>query len=164
MPENTYLYKYLTGREFLKFNGRFFAITGKRLTNKVEHLLEMVGLAHAADDPLHTYSKGMLQRIGLAQALINNPEIVFLDEPMSGLDPLGRKLVKDIILDLKERGVTVFFNTHILSDVASLCNKFAIIHQGKIIANTHTSTLSIPLEQYFIDTINVASTTSSPIL
>jgi len=129
MPENTYLYKYLTGREFLRFNGKFFNIETSALDAKIEALLAQVGLEHAGDKLLSAYSKGMLQRIGLAQAIINDPKIVFLDEPMSGLDPIGRRMVKDLILDLKRRGTTVFFNTHILSDVESICDRYAIIHQ-----------------------------------
>ena len=129
MPENTYLYKYLTGREFLRFNGKFFNIPSALLEEKIEELLHKVGLDTAGDKLLGKYSKGMLQRIGLAQAIINNPSVVFLDEPMSGLDPIGRKMVKDLILFLKAEGTTVFFNTHILSDVESICDRFAIIHQ-----------------------------------
>lgn len=129
MPENTYLYKYLTGREFLRFNGEFFKMPTQVLEEKIEELLVKVGLHEAGDKLLAKYSKGMLQRIGLAQAIINNPKIVFLDEPMSGLDPIGRKMVKDLILDLKKSGTTVFFNTHILSDVENICDRFAIIHK-----------------------------------
>jgi len=101
MPENTYLYKYLTGREFLRFNGNFFDIPKDVLELRINTLIEKVGLSHAADKLLAKYSKGMLQRIGLAQAIINEPDIVFLDEPMSGLDPIGRKMVKDLMLELK---------------------------------------------------------------
>jgi ABC-2 type transport system ATP-binding protein len=153
MPENTYLYKYLTGREFLRFNGNFFGMPKEALDARVEELLEKVGLAAAGDRLLSKYSKGMLQRIGLAQAIVNDPEIVFLDEPMSGLDPLGRKMVKDLILELKDRGATVVFNTHILSDVESICDHFAIIHQGRIVADERTKKLKEPLETYFIRTL-----------
>ncbi len=150
MPENTYLYKYLTGREFLRFSGNFFHLPKNVLESRIEGLLIKVGLEKAADSLLSKYSKGMLQRVGLAQAIVNEPEIVFLDEPMSGLDPLGRKMVKDLILELKERGATVVFNTHILSDVESICDHFAIIHKGVIIADERTSELKEPLEDYFI--------------
>ena len=153
MPENTYLYKYLTGREFLRFNGNFFKIPTDILEPKIDELIEKVGLTHAADTLLAKYSKGMLQRIGLAQAIINEPKIVFLDEPMSGLDPVGRKMVKDLILDLKNTGTTVFFNTHILSDVESICDHFAIIHFGKIIADKKVSELTNSLEDFFMDAI-----------
>ncbi len=103
MPENTYLYKYLTGREFLRFNGKFFDIPNTELESRIDALIEQVGLEHAKDKLLGQYSKGMLQRIGLAQSIINNPKIVFLDEPMSGLDPIGRKMVKDLIIGLRKK-------------------------------------------------------------
>ncbi len=154
MPENTYLYKYLTGREFLRFNGKFFDITEVDLEAKIENLLHKVGLDTAGDRLLAKYSKGMLQRIGLAQAIINTPSVVFLDEPMSGLDPIGRKMIKDLILELKSGGTTVFFNTHILSDVESICDRFAIIHQGYIIADGSVHDLDKPLEEYFIEKIH----------
>lgn len=153
MPENTYLYKYLTGREFLRFNGKFFDISDTDLDMRIEEILHKVGLDTAGDKLLAKYSKGMLQRIGLGQAIINNPSIVFLDEPMSGLDPIGRKMVKDLILELKANGTTVFFNTHILSDVESICDSFAIIHQGHLVANGSVKNLDKPLEEYFIEKI-----------
>ncbi len=154
MPENTYLYKYLTGREFLRFNGKFFQIPDDELDEKIEEILHKVGLDSAADKLLWKYSKGMLQRIGLGQAIINTPSIVFLDEPMSGLDPIGRKMVKDLILELKSKGTTVFFNTHILSDVESICDAFAIIHQWHLVANDLVKNLQKPLEEYFIEKIH----------
>lgn len=155
MPENTYLYKYLTGREFLRFNGKFFSnITHEELETRIEEILRKMGLETAGDKLLGKYSKGMLQRIGLGQAIINNPSIVFLDEPMSGLDPIGRKMVKDLILELKSKGTTVFFNTHILSDVESICDSFAIIHQGHLISNESVKNLNKPLEDYFIEKIH----------
>ncbi|MDD2487021.1 MAG: ABC transporter ATP-binding protein [Candidatus Gracilibacteria bacterium] len=153
MPENTYLYKYLTGYEFLEFNGKFFDMPEQILNEKIYELLEKVGLKESANKLLVKYSKGMLQRIGLAQAIINDPKIVFLDEPMSGLDPIGRKMVKNLILELKKNGTTVFFNTHILSDVESICDRFAIIHKGKIIAEDKVKNLTEPLEDYFIGKI-----------
>ncbi|MDD5377042.1 MAG: ABC transporter ATP-binding protein [Candidatus Gracilibacteria bacterium] len=153
MPENTYLYKYLTGREFLRFNGKFFHISDEELEARIEEILHKVGLDTAGDKLLAKYSKGMLQRIGLGQAIINDPSIVFLDEPMSGLDPIGRKMVKDLILELKSKGTTVFFNTHILSDVESICDSFAIIHQGHLIASDCVKNLDKPLEEYFIEKI-----------
>ena len=103
MPENTYLYKYLTGDEFLDFNASFYAITGTDLQKRKDFVLDQVGLANARHKRLYTYSKGMLQRIGLAQAILHDPELIFLDEPMSGLDPLGRKMVKDLMLQLKSQ-------------------------------------------------------------
>ena len=128
MPENTYLYKHLTGREFLRFNGSFFGLSGKQLDDRVDELLKDVGLEQAGNKLLKTYSKGMLQRVGLAQSIINKPELLFLDEPMSGLDPIGRKMVKDLIVKLRDQGTTVFFNTHILADVESICDRISIIN------------------------------------
>lgn len=154
MPENTYLYKYLTGREFLRFNGKFFGLTGEKLDKKVEELLWKVWLQDAWDKFLHTYSKGMLQRIGLAQSIINNPKILFLDEPMSGLDPIGRKMVKDLIVQLRNEGTTIFFNTHILADVESICDRFSIINRGSIIVqNKKVADLEKSLEDFFIEEI-----------
>ena len=153
LPENAYFYSYLTGREFLRFCGRFFPMTREALEASIDELLVTVNLERAADRRLGTYSKGMLQRVGLAQALVHTPELVFLDEPMSGLDPIGRRMVKDIILSLKARGTTVFFNTHILSDVESLCDRCAIIHSGHIVADMPISDLHEPLEDFFIRTV-----------
>lgn len=158
MPENTYLYKYLTWYEFLKFNGKFFNIPENELDKKITDLLEKVWLRESWNKLLAKYSKWMLQRIGLAQAIINDPKIVFLDEPMSGLDPIWRKMVKDLILDLKNKWTTVFFNTHILSDVESICDRFAIIHKGRIIALDSVKNLTKPLEDYFIEKIQENST------
>ena len=152
MPENTYLYKHLTGREFLKFNGKFFWLEWKQLDQRVEELLQRVGLQEAGDKYLHSYSKGMLQRVGLAQSIINKPKLVFLDEPMSGLDPIGRKMVKDLLVSLREEGTTVFFNTHILADVESICDRVSIIHQGNLIVEgKKISDISGSLEDFFIE-------------
>lgn len=129
MPENTYLYKHLTGREFLRFNGKFFDISAGDLESRIDELLEKVGLTHAGDSYLKSYSKGMLQRVGLAQSIINKPELLFLDEPMSGLDPIGRRMVKDLLLSLQDEGTTIFFNTHILADVESICDEISIINK-----------------------------------
>lgn len=159
MPENTYLYKYLTWYEFLKFNADFFGIPKEELDEKINNLLAKVWLQEAADKLLAKYSKWMLQRIGLAQAIINDPKIVFLDEPMSWLDPLWRKMVKDLILELKKNWVTVFFNTHILSDVESICDRFAIIHKWRIIAEDKVKKLTKPLEEYFIEKIQESNET-----
>lgn len=154
MPENTYLYKHLTGREFLKFNGKFFWLEWKQLDQRVEELLKRVGLQEAGDKYLHSYSKGMLQRVGLAQSIINKPKLVFLDEPMSGLDPIGRKMVKDLLVSLREEETTVFFNTHILADVESICDRVSIIHQGNLIVEgKKISDISGSLEDFFIENI-----------
>lgn len=155
MPENTYLYKHLTGREFLEFNGSFFGLTGDELSKKVEDLLQQVWLWDAGDKYLGSYSKGMLQRAWLAQSIINDPELLFLDEPMSGLDPIGRKMVKDLLISLKEKGTTIFFNTHILADVERICDKVSIIHAWEIIVEGQKiSELSGNLEDFFIEKIN----------
>ena len=153
MPENTYLYKYLTWREFLKFNAWFFNIPKSEMDDRVNDLLDKVGLKDSGNKLLAKYSKWMLQRIWLAQAILNDPKIVFLDEPMSWLDPLGRKMVKDLILDLKKNWTTVFFNTHILSDVESICDRFAIINKWHLIAEDKIKNLTAPLEDIFIEKI-----------
>ena len=132
LPENPYFYDYLTGREILRFYARHSGVARRACGERVEMLLEWVGLAHAADARLRTYSKGMLQRIGIAQALVHDPSVVFLDEPMSGLDPIGRKEIRDLILRLRSEGKTVFMNTHILSDVETICDRVAIIVNGRI--------------------------------
>ncbi len=132
LPENPYFYEFLTGREILTFYARLSGLPTSRIGERVATLLEWVGLGHAAEARLRTYSKGMLQRIGIAQALVHDPEVVFLDEPMSGLDPIGRKEIRDLILRLHAEGKTVFMNTHILSDVELLCDRVAIIVKGAI--------------------------------
>jgi ABC-2 type transport system ATP-binding protein len=132
LPENPYFYDYLTGREILRFYARLSGVPRAQLGARVDTLLDWVGLSEAAGARLRTYSKGMLQRIGIAQALVHDPSVVFLDEPMSGLDPIGRKEVRDLILRLRADGKTVFMNTHILSDVEMLCDRVAIIVRGRI--------------------------------
>jgi ABC-2 type transport system ATP-binding protein len=132
LPENPYFYDYLTPMELLTYMGRLFGLRGSELSRKVEGLLADVGLAEARKLQLRKFSKGMVQRIGIAQALVNDPEIVFFDEPMSGLDPLGRMEVRRIITSLKAQGVTVFFSSHVLPDVESLCDRIAILNKGKL--------------------------------
>jgi ABC-2 type transport system ATP-binding protein len=133
LPENSYFYDYLSGREFLGFCARLFSLDAAVRRERVEELLRDVGLEDAAGTHLRKYSKGMLQRIGIAQALINDPELVLLDEPMTGLDPVGRVEVKRIIERLHERGKTVMFNSHILSDVHELCSRIAIMKEGRVV-------------------------------
>lgn len=135
LPENAYYYDYLTGWEFLQFAAGLFQIPKSVQRQRIPQLLDLVGLAQSAakKKQLRQYSKGMVQRVGMAQALINDPEVVFLDEPMSGLDPLGRYQVREIILSLKKQGKTIFFNSHILSDVAQICDRIAILAQGDLI-------------------------------
>lgn len=134
LPENPYFYDYLTAKEFMVFYGYLLGMDRKVTLHKTTELLKKVGLDGAQDLQLRKFSKGMLQRIGLAQALLNDPELVILDEPMSGLDPLGRKEIRDLILSLKKEGKTVFFSTHILPDVEMICDRVGIIRKGKITA------------------------------
>ncbi|MBW2274172.1 MAG: ABC transporter ATP-binding protein [Deltaproteobacteria bacterium] len=132
LPENAYFYDFLTGREILDFYARLSGVPSARRKERVGTLLDWVGLSHAADMRIRTYSKGMAQRVGIAQALVHDPSVVFLDEPMSGLDPIGRKEIRDLILRLRAEGKTVFMNTHILSDVEMVCDRVAIIVEGRI--------------------------------
>lgn len=132
LPEQPYFYDYLTARELLDYYARFSGYSSSERRARISRVLERVGLASAADVQLRKFSKGMLQRAGIAQAIIHDPRIVFLDEPMSGLDPIGRREVRDIILDLKTQGRTVFFSTHILSDAEMLCDRVAVLHLGKL--------------------------------
>ena len=134
LPESPYFYDYLTSREFLGFYGHLFGLWGAVLDKRVDELLELVGMTHAKDLQLRKFSKGMLQRVGIAQALINDPELVVLDEPMSGLDPIGRKEVRDLISRLKESGKTVLFSSHILHDAEVLCDRVAMILKGSLVA------------------------------
>jgi ABC-2 type transport system ATP-binding protein len=132
LPENPYFYEYLTAREILDFYARISGVPRSRRAARIAELLDWVGLRHASDNRLRDFSKGMLQRVGIAQALVHDPKVVFLDEPMSGLDPLGRKEIRDLILRLRSEGKTVFMNTHILSDVETVCDRVAIIAGGRI--------------------------------
>ena len=134
LPENPYFYDYLTAREFLKFYGQLFRLRKREKEEKISSLLELVGLEDAAELQLRKFSRGMLQRIGLAQALINDPSLVFLDEPLGGLDPLGRKEIRDIIVRIKEEGKTVFLCSHILQDIEMICDRVAVIVGGRILS------------------------------
>ena len=132
LPENPYFYDNLTAGEFLNYAGELFSVPGAERRRRAGQLLEQVGLKDSRNLCVRKFSKGMVQRLGIAQALINDPELIFLDEPMSGLDPLGRREVRDLILGLKEQGKTVFFSTHILSDAESLCERVAILNKGRL--------------------------------
>lgn len=149
LPESPYFYDHLRGQEFLDFYGRLFEIPAPKRKKKIAALLELVGIAGAADLPLRKYSKGMLQRIGLAQALINDPELIVLDEPMTGLDPVGRREIRDIILRLKQEGKTVFFSTHILPDVEMICDRIAILNQGRLVNIGALGNLMNPRVKYY---------------
>lgn len=150
LPENAYFYDYLTGWECLEFAANLFQIPAEVREHRIIDLLDLVGLAKssAKNKQLRQYSKGMLQRIGMAQALINDPELVLLDEPMSGLDPLGRYQMREIILSLKEQGRTIFFNSHILADVEKICDRIAIMARGEIICSGSLKDLIYTDETY----------------
>ena len=132
LPEAPYFYDYLTGREFLDYCAQLFGYDKTRRRQRVGELLDRVGLREAADVALRHFSRGMLQRVGIAQALINDPDLVFLDEPMLGLDPVGRREVRDLILEMRARGKTICFSTHILADVEALCERVAILNRGRL--------------------------------
>ena len=132
LPEQPYFYDYLTAHELLDYYGQLSGVPANDRRPRIEKMLERVGLTDVKGVQLRKFSKGMLQRVGIAQAILHNPKLVFLDEPMSGLDPLGRREVRDLILELQQEGKTVFFSTHILSDAEALCDRVAIIHQGEL--------------------------------
>jgi ABC-2 type transport system ATP-binding protein len=134
LPEHPYLYDYLTAAEYLDYVGRLFGLAPGRRRERRRALLALVGLERSADVPMRRFSKGMVQRAGLAQALVNDPDLVLLDEPMSGLDPIGRRLVRDLILELRRAGKTVFFSTHILSDAETLCDRVAVLRGGRLLS------------------------------
>ena len=133
LPEESYLYKYLTARETLDFYGKLFDLSTVERKQRTEQLLDMVNLRQAANRSIGEFSKGMTRRIGLAQALINDPDLIVLDEPTSGLDPIGRRQVKDLILTLAKRGKTVFVASHLLADVEDVCDRIAILYNGRIL-------------------------------
>jgi ABC-2 type transport system ATP-binding protein len=148
LPENPYFYDFLTGAEFLQYSAGLF---GRPLSVSRQHqLLDLVGLSRAVatHQRLRYYSKGMLQRIGMAQALVNDPQLVFLDEPMAGLDPTGRVQVREIILTLQQQGKTIFLNSHILSDVELICDRIAILNQGELICSGSLHQLLGPADHY----------------
>ena len=132
LPEMTYYYKFLTAEELLRFYARIFGLSRMETDKRIDHLLKLVELEGARKRPIKSYSKGMQQRVGLAQALINNPDLLILDEPTSGLDPIGRMKVREIIQRLKNEGKTVFFSSHELGEVETVCDRVAIINQGEL--------------------------------
>lgn len=152
LPESPYFYDYLTGWEFLQMTAGLFQIPAAVQRQRLNQLLELVGLSQSAAQKkqLRQYSKGMLQRVGLAQALINDPEMVFLDEPMSGLDPLGRYQMRNIILSLKDQGKTIFFNSHILSEVEQICDRIAILSEGNLICSGSLNELLGTADTYYV--------------
>jgi ABC-2 type transport system ATP-binding protein len=132
LPEQPYFYDYLTAHELLDYYGQLSGVPAKQRKHRVEQVLEQVGLRDVQGVQLRKFSKGMLQRVGIGQAILHDPKLVFFDEPMSGLDPIGRREVRDLMVQLKHEGKTVFFSTHILSDAETLCDRVAIIHQGEL--------------------------------
>lgn len=141
LPERPYFYEYLTGREFLRFYGQLANMKTADLNQQITLLLNKVGLAHAADRPLRGYSKGMLQRVGIAQALIHRPQLIILDEPVTGLDPDGRFEIREIILAAAKAGTAVFFSSHLLPDAESLCDRLVILKKGNLIYQGATADL-----------------------
>ena len=135
LPENPYVYPYLTPREFVELAGKLSGMSGVKLRSRAAEVLELVKITYAADRQVRRLSKGMLQRAGLAAALVSDPEMLILDEPMSGLDPVGRKEVKDLIFAERDRGRTIFFSTHILGDVEAMCDRVAILREGKVVVS-----------------------------
>ncbi|HUE41483.1 MAG TPA: ABC transporter ATP-binding protein [Chthoniobacterales bacterium] len=133
LPESPYFYKFLTGTETLRFFGKLCGLSGSELTDRVQELLDLVGLTEARNQRLSTYSKGMLQRIGLAQALINEPKLVVLDEPTAGVDPAGSRDIRNLIVDLKNRGVTVLISSHLLEHVEEVCDRVGILSKGALV-------------------------------
>ena len=160
LPENPYFYDHLTAHELLWFGGKSAGLDKQTIDQNTAELLARVDLEQAANRQLRTYSKGMVQRAGLALALIHDPEVVILDEPMSGLDPLGRKMVGDLIIDLKNQGKTVFFSSHILNDVERFCDRVAIIAGGRLLKTEPLQTLLAggeSLEDVFLREVGMAS-------
>ncbi len=153
LPEHPELYRFLTGRELLAMTARLFLMDRALARRRTEEVLELTGLREASDRRLGTYSRGMLQRIGLAQALLHDPDLVILDEPTSGLDPLGRAAMRRMVAELRRRGKTVFFSSHELSEVEMVCDHLAVLRDGRIVAQGPTETL-VPrgerLEPYFM--------------
>ena len=157
MPENPHLSEQLSPKELLEFGGMVFNINKKTLYREIELILDKLELLPFIDRPVKTFSKGMKQRMALAMATIHNPEILIFDEPMSGLDPLGRNLVARLILELQERGKTIFFSTHILNDVETLCSRIAVIHKGKTVYLGKIEGFQkdfVSLEEAFVSTIS----------
>ncbi len=162
LPELTYYYKFLTAEELLRFYARIFGIPRVLADQRIDRLLKLVELEAARKRPIKTYSKGMQQRVGLAQALINDPDLLILDEPTSGLDPLGRMKVREIIQRLKEEGKTVFFSSHELGEVETVCDRVAIINEGTLKAEGRVAELvekhQANLEKIFLDLIGYQPT------
>jgi len=158
LPEHFRFHEWLQAAEFLKLHGNLYGLSGSRLAARIPELLELVGLADSSEVKLSGFSKGMLQRIGLAQAMLNEPDLIFLDEPTSGLDPLGRRLVRDIINQLKAAGTTIFLNSHLLGEVEAVCDRVAFINKGRIV---QTSSMAELLNQTMEVNLQVDAITPS---
>ncbi|MCC7528648.1 MAG: ABC transporter ATP-binding protein [Candidatus Melainabacteria bacterium] len=166
LPENPYFYSHLTGREFLDFAGQLFGLGSRERKDRSKELIETVSLAEAADMQMRKYSKGMLQRLGIAQSLINRPAVIFWDEPMSGLDPIGRRDIRQILFGLKEKGTTIFFNSHLLPDVNEVCDRVGVINKGRLIVQEEVKNISAggsykDLEDFFLEVINKSESESN---
>ena len=164
LPEMTYYYKFLSAEELLRFYAKIFGLARAEADRRIDQLLKLVELESARKRPIKSYSKGMQQRVGLAQALINNPDLLILDEPTSGLDPLGRMKVREIIQRLKNEGKTVFFSSHELGEVESICDRVAIVHQGDLKAVGTVAEISVGhpnLEQAFLKIVGFQSSLAS---
>ena len=163
LPEESYLYQYLNARETLDYYGRLFSLDHRTRRRRIDELLDMVGLAHVAHRPLGEFSKGMTRRIGLAQALINDPDLLILDEPTSGLDPIGTHQVKNLIQELGKRGKTILLSSHLLADVEDVCDRMVILYAGKIRAEGTAQELLADTERTVIRTPRLAEATISRI-
>ena len=164
LPEMTYYYKFLSAEELLRFYAKIFGLARAEADRRIDQLLKLVELESARKRPIKSYSKGMQQRVGLAQALINNPVLLIVDEPTSGLDPLGRMKVREIIQRLKNEGKTVFFSSHELGEVESICDRVAIVHQGDLKAVGTVAEISVGhpnLEQAFLKIVGFQSSLAS---
>jgi ABC-2 type transport system ATP-binding protein len=155
MPETPYFYERMTGMEFMRFCDELDGTRDRGRKEHYETLLKRVGIFEARDDEVRTYSKGMRQRLGFAQALVNDPEYLFLDEPLDGLDPIGRREMKEVMIGLKKEGRKIFLNTHILYDVEEICDEVGVIHEGKLLyaGSVKTFCAGKPLEERFMETV-----------
>lgn len=156
LPENPYIYDFLTAHEYLRYAGKLSGMTATAIQLRSEQLLAKLKLDQAANRRISGYSKGMQQRTAIAAALIHDPELVVLDEPMSGLDPLGRKLIFDLIAELKTHGKTVFLSSHVLTDIERLCDRVGIIVQGRLCFEGQVQELAVPLDELFLQVVHAA--------
>jgi ABC-2 type transport system ATP-binding protein len=163
LPEESYLYRFLNPRETLDYYGRLFGLDGRTRRRRIDELLDMVGLTAVAHRPIGEFSKGMTRRVGIAQALINDPDFLILDEPTSGLDPIGTRQVKDLLLDLGKRGKTILLSSHLLADVEDVCDRMVVLYGGKIRAQGTSDELLADLDRTVIQTPRLRDGTISRI-